>query len=223
MKIPCRFVSVLKGKMQICECAPGKDTEGDRLKDETRKQMKERVHFILQGLVRQSISETEELKRFPSLQADIAAAATEALERFRDESRRTVLRLVEMESSYLTVEFFRKLPLEPEKNANPQATNVDRYSDSHFKRIGANVTSYINMVCDTLKTSVPKAVVYCQVREAKRSLLNHFYAQLGRREKEQLGAMLDEDPALMAKREQIAKRLELYKSARDEIDSVAWK
>lgn len=35
--------------------------------------------------------------------------------------------------------------------------------------------------------------------------------------------MLDEDPALMEKREAIAKRLELYKSARDEIDSVAWK
>ncbi|VFQ86474.1 unnamed protein product, partial [Cuscuta campestris] len=37
--------------------------------------------------------------------------------------------------------------------------------------------------------------------------------------KEQLGKMLDEDPSLMAKREAIAKRLELYKSARDEIDS----
>lgn len=35
--------------------------------------------------------------------------------------------------------------------------------------------------------------------------------------------MLDEDPALMEKRTLIAKRLELYKSARDEIDSVAWK
>lgn len=79
------------------------------------------------------------------------------------------------------------------------------------------------MVCDTLKNSIPKAVVYCQVREAKRALLNHFYAQIGRREKEQLSAMLDEDPALMGRREAIAKRLELYKSARDEIDSVAWK
>lgn len=38
----------------------------------------------------------------------------------------------------------------------------------------------------------------------------------------QLGALLDEDPALMEKRLQCAKRLELYKSARDEIDSVAW-
>jgi len=42
-------------------------------------------------------------------------------------------------------------------------------------------------------------------------------------QKEQLGNMLDEDPALMEKRLQLAKRLELYKQARDDIDSVAWK
>lgn len=42
-------------------------------------------------------------------------------------------------------------------------------------------------------------------------------------QKKQLGTMLDEDPGLMEKREAIARRLELYKSARDEIDSVAWK
>lgn len=183
------------------------------------------VHFVLKELVRKSMAETQELKRFPSLQADIAAAATEALEKFREESRKTVTRLVEMESSYLTVEFFRKLHLEPEKNtnANPAGLNMDRYSENHFRRIGSNVQAYIGMVCDTLKNTIPKAVVHCQVREAKRSLLNHFYAQVGRREKERLGAMLDEDPALMDKRETIAKRLELYKSARDEIDSVAWK
>lgn len=38
------------------------------------------------------------------------------------------------------------------------------------------------MVCDTLKNTIPKAVVHCQVREAKRSLLNHFYVQVGRKE-----------------------------------------
>ncbi|XP_021910957.1 dynamin-related protein 1C-like [Carica papaya] len=79
------------------------------------------------------------------------------------------------------------------------------------------------MVCDTLRNSIPKAVVYCQVREARRSLLNYFYSQVGRREKERLGAMLDEDPQLMDKRATLAKRLELYKQARDDIDSVAWK
>ncbi|XP_059281480.1 phragmoplastin DRP1C [Lycium ferocissimum] len=187
------------------------------------------VHSILKELVRKSLAETQELKRFPSLQSDIAAAANEALDRFRDESRKTVSRLVEMESSYLTVEFFRKLQTEPEKppanqaQAQAQAANADRYTDNHLRRIGSNVSAYINMVCETLRNTIPKAVVYCQVREAKRSLLNQFYSQVGRREKEQLGKMLDEDPSLMSKRESIAKRLELYKSARDEIDAVAWK
>ncbi|KAG5531034.1 hypothetical protein RHGRI_025851 [Rhododendron griersonianum] len=189
------------------------------------------VHFILKELVRKSIAATEELKRFPSLQSDIATSANDSLEKFRDESRKTVLRLVEMESTYLTVEFFRKLHLEQEKNTNAPSnqpnsnanSNLDRFTENHLRRIGSNVTAYVNMVCDTLRLSIPKAVVYCQVLQAKRSLLNQFYANVGRREKEQLGKMLDEDPSLMARREQIAKRLELYKSARDEIDSVAWK
>lgn len=38
------------------------------------------------------------------------------------------------------------------------------------------------MVCDSLKNTIPKAVVYCQVLEAKRALLNRFYAQVGRKE-----------------------------------------
>ncbi|RZC03313.1 Dynamin-related protein 1C [Glycine soja] len=147
------------------------------------------VHLILKELVRKSIAATEELKRFPTLQADIAAAANDALERFREESRRTVTRMVDMESGYLTVEFFRKMHLEPEKNAdqkNPNRSNpnppVDSYTDNHLSKIGSNVNGYINMVLDTLKNSIPKAVVHCQVREAKRSLLNHFYVQVGKRE-----------------------------------------
>ncbi|GMI87588.1 DYNAMIN RELATED PROTEIN 1C, DYNAMIN-like 1C, ARABIDOPSIS DYNAMIN-LIKE PROTEIN 5 [Hibiscus trionum] len=185
------------------------------------------VHFVLKELVRKSIAETEELKRFPTLQNDIATAANEALERFREEGRKTVIRLVEMESSYLTVDFFRKLHAEPErkpeKNATPPGPNNDLYQDHSLRRIGSNVSAYIALVSDTLKNTIPKAVVYCQVREAKRSLLTNFYAQIGRREKERLSAMLDEDPQLMERRTQIAKRLELYKSARDEIDAVAWK
>ncbi|KAK8537343.1 hypothetical protein V6N12_043509 [Hibiscus sabdariffa] len=198
----------------------------------------EKVHFVLKELVRKSIAETQELKRFPSLQTEIATAANEALEKFRDESRKTVLRLVEMESSYLTADFFRKLNAEPEKITNKksstesdknaktdanQSPTSERLSESYLRRIGSNVNAYIAMVCDTLRNTIPKAVVYCQVREAKRSLLSNFYAQVGRREKERLSAMLDEDPQLMERRMQLVKRLELYKSARDDIDLVAWK
>ncbi|CAN1797296.1 Phragmoplastin DRP1E [Linum perenne] len=184
------------------------------------------VHFVLKELVRKSIGETRELKRFPTMQAGLAAAANQALERFRDESKKTVVRLVDMESSYLTVDFFRKLPQEVEQAAggpgNPVNPIVDRYNDGHFRRIGSNVSSYVGMVSQTLKNTIPKAIVYCQVKEAKQSLLNHFYTQIGKKEGKELSQLLDEDPALMERRQQCAKRLELYKAARDEIDSVSW-
>ncbi|KAI7995760.1 Dynamin-related protein 1E [Camellia lanceoleosa] len=180
------------------------------------------VHFILKELVRKSIGETQELKRFPTLQVDIAAAANEALERFRDDSKKTVLRMVDMESSYLTVDFFRKLPQEAEKGGNPAVPSVDRYTEDHFRRIAANVSSYVVMVCETLKNTIPKAVVFCQIREAKQSLLDHFYTQVGKKQGRLLAQLLDEDPALMERRQQCARRLELYKSARNEIDSVLW-
>ncbi|CAN4111922.1 unnamed protein product [Withania somnifera] len=168
------------------------------------------VHFVLKELVRKSIGECQELKRFPSLQSAIAAASNEALEKFRDEGRKTVVRLVDMESSYLTVDFFRKLPQEMETPRRGKARSC------------SNVSSYINMVSDSLRNTLPKAVVYCQVKEAKQSLLNYFYTLIGKKEGKALAELLDEDPALMERRMQCAKRLELYKKARDEIDSVAW-
>ncbi|CAH9111730.1 unnamed protein product [Cuscuta epithymum] len=184
------------------------------------------VHFVLKELVRKSIGECQELKRFPSLQTAIATASNESLEKFRDESKKTVTRLVDMEASYLTVDYFRKLPQEVEKGGGNPATNAaaaaDRYAEAHFRRIGSNVSSYVTMVSETLRNTIPKAVVHCQVKEAKQYLLNRFYIQIGKKEGKALGELLDEDPALMEKRQQCAKRLELYKKARDEIDSVSW-
>lgn len=58
----------------------------------------------------------------------------------------------------------------------------DQYAKGHFQRIGSNVSSYVGMVSQTLRNTIPKAVVHCQVREAKRSLLDRFYAQLGKKE-----------------------------------------
>ncbi|KAF3445326.1 hypothetical protein FNV43_RR10502 [Rhamnella rubrinervis] len=155
------------------------------------------VHFVLKELVRKSIGETQELKRFPTLQAEIAAAANEALER---------------------------LPQEVEKAGNPAAArlNYRPLLRGPLSRIGSNVSSYVGMVSETLRNTIPKAVVHCQVREAKQSLLNYFYTQIGKKEGKQLSQLLDEDPALMERRLQCAKRLELYKAARDEIDSVSW-
>ncbi|GAB2231144.1 hypothetical protein Droror1_Dr00027432 [Drosera rotundifolia] len=180
------------------------------------------VHAILKDLVRKSINETMELRQYPTLRVEVNNAACEALERMREESKKATLQLVDMECGYLTVEFFRKLPQDVEKGGNPTNSIFDRYNDSYLRRIGSTVLSYVNMVCATLRNSIPKSVVYCQVREAKRTLLDHFLTELGAKEAKQLGSLLDEDPAIMQRRQNLAKRLELYRNAQAEMDAVAW-
>lgn len=121
----------------------------------------------------------QELKRFPSLQIELVAAANSSLDKFREESMKSVLRLVDMESSYLTVDFFRKLHVESQNMSLSSPTSaIDQYGDGHFRKIASNVAAYIKMVAETLVNTIPKAVVHCQVRQAKLSLLNYFYAQI---------------------------------------------
>lgn len=67
---------------------------------------------------------------------EVSAAAVDSLDRMREESKKATLQLVDMESSYLTVEFFRKLPQDAEKGGNPTLSIFDRYNDSYLRRIG---------------------------------------------------------------------------------------
>lgn len=180
------------------------------------------VHSILKELIHKAANETAELKQYPTLRVEVGNAAIDSLERMRDESKKATLKLVDMECCYLTVDFFRKLPQDIEKGGNPSHSIFDRYNDSYLRRIGTTVLSYVNMVCSSLRNSIPKSIVYCQVREAKRTLLDHFFTELGKKEPKQLSALLDEDPAIMERRAALAKRLELYRSAQADIDAVAW-
>ncbi|KAI3990598.1 hypothetical protein MKX01_022898 [Papaver californicum] len=95
--------------------------------------------------------------------------------------------------------------------------SLDRMRDER-----TNVLSYVNMVCAGLRNSIPKSIVHCQVREAKCSLLDHFFTELGKKKSKALASLLNEDPAVMEHRTSLAKRLELYRSAQAEIDAVAW-
>ncbi|KAL5174375.1 Dynamin-related protein 5A [Glycine soja] len=169
-----------------------------------------------------SLADLQDLKQYPGLRVEVGAAAVDSLERMRDESKRATLQLVDMECGYLTVDFFRKLPQDVDKGGNPTHSIFDRYNDSYLRRIGTTILSYVNMVCATLRNSIPKSIVYCQVREAKRSLLDHFFTELGKMETKRLSSLLNEDPAIMERRSALAKRLELYRSAQAEIDAVAW-
>ncbi|MFS7939028.1 putative dynamin central domain, dynamin GTPase effector, Dynamin superfamily [Helianthus anomalus] len=136
------------------------------------------VHSILKNLVRKLIKETTELKQYPSLKVEVMSAAYESLDRMRIESKIATLQLVDMESNYLTVDFFRKLPQDVEKGGNPTHSIFDSYNEAYLHRV-AIVLSYVHMVVGTLRHSIPKSVVYCQVHEAKRSLFNRFFTELG--------------------------------------------
>ncbi|XP_027362015.1 dynamin-related protein 12A-like isoform X5 [Abrus precatorius] len=182
------------------------------------------VHSQLKDLVHKAMSETLDLKQYPGLRAEVGNAAIDSLERMREESKKSTLQLVDMECGYLTVDFFRKLPQDVDKGGNPTHSVFDRYNDSYLRRIGTNVLSYVGMVCASLRHSIPKSIVYCQVREAKRSLLDHFFTDLyeSSLQPKRLSSLLNEDPAIMERRSALAKRLELYRSAQTEIDAVAW-
>ncbi|KAF8027793.1 hypothetical protein BT93_E0652 [Corymbia citriodora subsp. variegata] len=180
------------------------------------------VHALLKDLVHKAISETLELKQYPGLRVEVTNAACDSLDRMREESKKSTLKLVDMECSYLTVDFFRKLPQDVEKGGNPTHSLFDRYNDAYLRRIGSTVLSYVNMVCATLRHSIPKSIVHCQVREAKRCLLDRFFTELGAMEQKRLSSLLNEDPAVMERRSALSKRLELYRSAQTEIDAVAW-
>lgn len=78
----------------------------------------------------------------------MANAACESLDRMRDESKKATLKLVDMECSYLTVDFFRKLPQDVEKGGNPTHSIFDRYNDSYLRRIGNQLSdSYSRKLC----------------------------------------------------------------------------
>ncbi|KAI3741380.1 hypothetical protein L1987_59052 [Smallanthus sonchifolius] len=136
-----------------------------------------------------------EFKQYPSLRVEVSNAACESLERMREESKRATIQLVDMECSYLTVDFFRKLPQDVEKGGNPTNSIFDRYNDAYIRRVGSNVLSYVHMVVGTLRHSIPKSG-------------------------KQLGKILDEDPAITQRRFYIGKRLELYRTAQSEVDLI---
>nr|GFA12583.1 dynamin-related protein 1A [Tanacetum cinerariifolium] len=71
-----------------------------------------------------------ELKQYPCLRAKVMNAACDSLDKMRNDSKRATIQLVDMECSYLTVDFIRKPPQDIEKGENPTHSIFDLYDDS---------------------------------------------------------------------------------------------
>ena len=104
----------------------------------------------------------QELKRFLTLQAEIAAAGGEALERFREESKKTAVQLLDMESSYLTG-FLQKTSPRGRERRKPCWASRHTYRPVHRGALQEDrlkcVLFYVGTVSETLKTTIPKAVI----------------------------------------------------------------
>jgi dynamin GTPase len=180
------------------------------------------VHEVASILldVTRKVAASEELQRFGVLRTRILAAAEESLTRFRDEARRICVVMVEMQSAHLTAEFFRKLPMEPDVKAVTGQSGLDARTEAYLRRIASNVAAYYEHVADTLKVTVPKAIVHCQVNKAKAAMLDAFYVEVGGNEREGLRELLSEDPATVARREKLSTRLTLLKTAQEDINAT---
>jgi len=199
------------------------------------------VHVILRDAIDTALAtvgaEQPALNRFNALRATLRNTAEASLERHREETRKMVTTLVDMESAYFTAEFFRNAQAQaaaqqaasdaeeasrrphggkagsdddgPSRGAqllshagaNGGAKAAPRRAEqgggefapeveAHLRRVSGTVSAYVASVCDSLKRSVPKAVVHCQVLQAKKSLLAPLYQQVGGVSEEQLESLL---------------------------------
>lgn len=96
----------------------------------------EEVHAILRQIVARTI-ESEECKglaQFTALKREIALSAAGSLETMKDDARKMVQTMVEMESSYLTAEVFREIL---QRSSSPEGSELIRTLSGRMVRSAA--------------------------------------------------------------------------------------
>lgn len=63
---------------------------------------------------------------------------------------------------------------------------LDNFEDSQLGRIAGHVKSYVDEVSRHLMTTVPKAIVHCQVQAARKALLEDMHKEVAMRETDQV-------------------------------------
>lgn len=187
------------------------------------------VHIVLKNIVEgtSKSDELRQLQRFGNLRREIIITANKALDKFKDETRRMVQTLVEMEASYLTAEYFRQILMSGAKVDGPITKGNERDTartseERELRRIAEHVSGYVNMVCTQLRHTVPKAIVHCLVVQAKKALLDALNEQVVGEGDAGLMRLLGEDEGIMKRREAAMRRLELLKRASEELSQATY-
>lgn len=200
------------------------------LREPTEKSVEE-VYVLLRRMV-DNIANSEDLstlKRYPTLKRELVNAAYAALDCFRDETRKMVNIMVEMERNYITAEYFRTIqmgrmpdgkvmytldgrPVTEEPEGSPE--------ERHYKRIINQVSGYVREICTQMIQTVPKAIVHCMVLPAKDRLLEKLQASVAGQQEVQLKRLLGEDDAVAKRRGMLTSKLDMLKQAQAELSTV---
>lgn len=95
-------------------------------------------------------------------------------------------------------------------------------ADRHLRKIAIHVSAYITHIRTQLKQTIPKAIVHTLVLQSKKKLLDKLHAEVANSEDAQLKRILSEDEGTIKRREALASRLKLLKSASEEIAAVSF-
>jgi len=179
----------------------------------------EEVHVILRAIIENAIRESPALGRFTNLRDAVKTTSLKALDELRSDSRKMVETLVAMEASYLTASYFKKIIQESSSNAPPPGAGTNERIQE-FQRIGSQVAAYVQHVLQVLETTIPKAIVHCQIIKAKENLLERLEQDLADKEMSSLTGLLSEDEAVMKRRHALTKRLNLLIESKADVSMV---
>ncbi|PSC76903.1 dynamin-related 1E-like [Micractinium conductrix] len=200
------------------------------LKDPCEKSVEE-VFVLLRRMV-DNIANSDDvraLRRYPTLRREIVTAAYRSLEAFKEDTRKMVNIMVEMERNYITAEYFRSLqmgkmpdgkvmytldgrPVTEEPEGSPE--------EKHYKRIINQVSGYVREICQQMTQTVPKAIVHCMVLQSKEKLLEGMSASVAGDQEAALKRLLGEDDAVMKRREALTHKLDMLRRAQAELTTV---
>lgn len=202
----------------------------------------EEVHAILRGIVNMVLNSEEcgALQRYIVLKREIMTTAAASLDVMRDDARKMVSNMVEMERSYLTAEVFREIlasshavdELSEEIQGGLTLTLDGRSmvdviqdgpeEDRHLRTIAAHTSAYITHVRRQLRHTIPKAIVHCLVMQSKKKLLDKLHSEVAGKEDGSLKRLLGEDEGTMKRREDCHKRLKMLQQASEELSAVSF-
>jgi len=106
-------------------------------------------------------------------------------------------------------------PQFPNENAEPSLTEREVLEAELIRRL---ISSYFNIVRETIADQVPKAIMHLLVNHSKDVVQNRLVSELYR--EDLFGDLLYEDDGIKAEREKCEKLLETYKEAAKIIGEV---